>query len=249
MRLEWVVTGLGDSSTAHLRVKRAPRLGPRAERQLLEEVLPGISTMSWPLARRSAPGSETYGFAGTSETVVRVDTGSPTSSTTSTIDAAGSRLTVTQGTVNETTARFTVFDELGSLAALVDGSATIAASYRFDGYGNSITSNPRAANPFGFAGAINLGTDGQPLYEMGARLYAPSMGSFTQLDTYAGKAADPASMNRFAYAASNPTILVDPTGHNTIDMDGYGTTLTHDATHKRSVHHAARWTPVPTIAL
>jgi len=51
---------------------------------------------------------------------------------------------------------------------------------------------------------------------MGARLYAPSAGSFTSMDTYAGKSADPMSMNRFLYAEGDPTTLVDPTGHNPI---------------------------------
>jgi hypothetical protein len=55
---------------------------------------------------------------------------------------------------------------------------------------------------------------------MGARLYAPSAGTFTQLDTYAGSAADPASMNRFLYAQGNPTSLIDPTGHEPVCSSG-----------------------------
>src|SRR5262249_9794523 len=97
---------------------------------------------------------------------------------------------------------------------------TLAASYRFDGWGNAITTLDRSSNPFGFRGSINLGTDAVPLYEMGARLYAPSVGAFTQLDTFAGQASDPASLNRFLYAQANPASLVDPTGHNAIVEDG-----------------------------
>jgi hypothetical protein len=48
---------------------------------------------------------------------------------------------------------------------------------------------------------------------MGARFYAPSLGAFTQLDTYAGRAAHPASMNRYLYAEANPATLIDPDGH------------------------------------
>jgi hypothetical protein len=36
---------------------------------------------------------------------------------------------------------------------------------------------------------------------------------FTSLDTFAGSAQDPLSMNRFLYAEANPATLVDPTGH------------------------------------
>ena len=147
-------------------------------------------------------------------------TGTPATSTTSTVDAAGSRLSVTQGTVSPSTACWTLFDQLGSVAALVGPSGSLTAAYRFDGYGNSITAGARATDPFGFAGALDLGTDGQPLYAMGARLYAPSAGVFTSMDTYAGTAADPASMNRFLYAAADPTTLVDPTGHNAVYEGG-----------------------------
>jgi hypothetical protein len=48
---------------------------------------------------------------------------------------------------------------------------------------------------------------------MGARFYAPSAGAWTSLDTYAGSAANPASMNRFLYVEGNPSSLIDPTGH------------------------------------
>ena len=48
---------------------------------------------------------------------------------------------------------------------------------------------------------------------MGARYYAPWLGAFTQVDTHAGSAANPASMNRFLYAEANPATLIDPTGH------------------------------------
>ncbi len=48
---------------------------------------------------------------------------------------------------------------------------------------------------------------------MGARLYSPSAGVFTSMDTYAGSAADPLSLNRFLYAEASPATLVDPTGH------------------------------------
>ncbi len=46
-------------------------------------------------------------------------------------------------------------------------------------------------------------------------MYAPSLGSWTSLDSVAGSAQDPLSMNRFLYAEANPATLIDPTGHKT----------------------------------
>jgi hypothetical protein len=40
------------------------------------------------------------------------------------------------------------------------------------------------------------------------------VGTFTQLDTVAGSAANPISMNRYLYAEANPTSFIDPSGHS-----------------------------------
>jgi hypothetical protein len=48
---------------------------------------------------------------------------------------------------------------------------------------------------------------------MVARDYRPASGTFTQLDSVQGSAANPLTMNRYLYALANPTTLVDPDGH------------------------------------
>jgi len=55
--------------------------------------------------------------------------------------------------------------------------------------------------------------DADALYDMSARFYSPQLAAFTQLDAFAGSVTDPRSLNRFLYAAANPTTLIDPTGH------------------------------------
>jgi hypothetical protein len=60
---------------------------------------------------------------------------------------------------------------------------------------------------------------------MGARLYDPGVGAFTSLDTVAGSAQSPLSMNRWLYARADPATLVDPTGHAAVLEDEAGTTL------------------------
>jgi hypothetical protein len=45
-------------------------------------------------------------------------------------------------------------------------------------------------------------------------------GTFTALDSYAGEAVDPVSLNRYLYAHANPATLIDPTGHAACEFDG-----------------------------
>jgi putative deaminase of polymorphic toxin system len=57
---------------------------------------------------------------------------------------------------------------------------------------------------------------------MGARDYAPGTGTFTQLDSVAGGAVNPLTMNRFLYALANPATLIDPDGHKARGSPGGG---------------------------
>jgi RHS repeat-associated protein len=69
--------------------------------------------------------------------------------------------------------------------------------------------------PWRFQGRLDVAANSgaATLYDMSARDYSPGLGTFTSLDSVAGAAADPRSMNRYAYAQANPWTLVDPTGH------------------------------------
>jgi RHS repeat-associated protein len=80
-----------------------------------------------------------------------------------------------------------------------------------------------------------------PLYDMSARFYDPNLGAFTQLDSYAGQAQDPMSLNRYLYAAANPATLIDPDGHFYMAAEGLGgvgavrTPTARQATHNTRV--------------
>jgi RHS repeat-associated protein len=52
-----------------------------------------------------------------------------------------------------------------------------------------------------------------------ARYYSSAQGRFTGVDPLAARARaqDPASWNRYVYAANNPTRFIDPTGQFTDD--------------------------------
>jgi RHS repeat-associated protein len=58
------------------------------------------------------------------------------------------------------------------------------------------------------------------LYDFQARSYDPSLGGFTSLDSVAGSAQNPLTLNRYLYANANPATLVDPDGHSTC-YNGY----------------------------
>ena len=75
------------------------------------------------------------------------------------------------------------------------------------------TSGSAATTSWKYQGRLDLSPSAIPLYAAGARDYAPGLGMFTSLDTFAGSAQDPLSMNRFLYAEANPATLVDPSGH------------------------------------
>jgi RHS repeat-associated protein len=163
-------------------------------------------------ATRSLGGTATdaYAYLDAAETAWQTGTGAGT--TGSLLDADGSRLAVKSGS----TVSWLVFDLHGSVVALCTaGTSTVSDAYRFDGFGQQIAQVEPTTNPFRYRGLLNIGADAVlgALLDMGARDYSPQLGVFTQLDTVAGSAANPMTMNRFLYALANPATLIDPDGH------------------------------------
>jgi RHS repeat-associated protein len=105
-----------------------------------------------------------------------------------------------------------VFDALGSVIALTDGSGAIAASYTYDPYGTTLSASGAQAgvNPFRFASGYFDSATG--LTKFGARYYDPSLGRWTQRDPIAGSIANPSAMDRYVYAGDSPVNLTDPSG-------------------------------------
>jgi RHS repeat-associated protein len=88
-------------------------------------------------------------------------------------------------------------------------------STRYEPYGNArhtASNGGYTAQPLGYAGAP-LDPESGLLY-LNARYYAPRNARFLQRDTVFGSDADPASLNRYAYARNNPMVFVDPDGHS-----------------------------------
>ena len=108
--------------------------------------------------------------------------------------------------VSETTTTATyyyLFDALGNVVGLVDGSGTRQATYSYDPYGNTTSSGSAAAgNPFRYEAGYQ---DPTGLYHYGARYYDPGMGRWTQSDP---TGQDPG----YVYAGDDPINSSDPSG-------------------------------------
>ena len=75
----------------------------------------------------------------------------------------------------------------------------------------------------GYTGELSI-SDGKLLH-LRKRTYDPNMGRFLQPDTFDGLVTDPATLNRYMYAANNPLKFRDPSGNVFIFFDG---TWNHD---------------------
>ncbi|MFY1586553.1 RHS repeat domain-containing protein [Micromonospora sp. WMMD734] len=106
-----------------------------------------------------------------------------------------------------------VLDALGSTAAIVKADGTVAATYRYDPYGNGTLTDEyhlgAATNVVRYAGGTY--DSGTGFTKFGQRWYNSAQGRFTQQDNLSF-IGNPKHGNRYAYAACNPTNNIDPTG-------------------------------------
>jgi len=99
----------------------------------------------------------------------------------------------------------------GDVANLADSSGKIVNTYDYDAFGNTLSVKETIHNRFRYAGEQYDDFTGQ--YYLRARFYSPSLGRFTQEDTWRGFTYNPASLNLYTYVENNPVMFVDPTGH------------------------------------
>ena len=204
-----------------------------------------------PASRTVGSASLTYRYVGVGRVTYATVPGSG-SATYALIDAAGSRIAVDTGGVSA----WSAFDAHGNFAAATaEASTAIVNAVRYDAWGATLddwsAGSGSTQTPWRFQGRLDVSPDAdEPLYDYGARLYRPSGATFTQLDTYAGSAQNPLSMNRFLYAHANPTTLIDPTGHaaqSAIMIDGQCGGPTSCGTLKPQVNVGPTVTPEYTL--
>ena len=102
-------------------------------------------------------------------------------------------------------------DNVGTVRGTVGASGAVASRAAFDSYGSprAILGSPVDA---GFTGEYSSPKE-QSVW-LRARSYARNIGRFVQHDSFAGEAARPSSLNRYAYTENNPVNATDPTGHS-----------------------------------
>jgi RHS repeat-associated protein len=98
----------------------------------------------------------------------------------------------------------------------------------------------RQANDYRFTGQqLDVASD---LYYLRARYYDPSIGRFMTQDPFTGSMTSPQSMNRYAYAQNNPTLLIDPFGLCSAEGGSFSNWLTPTPTPKAC---SGRLVPAP----
>ena len=119
--------------------------------------------------------------------------------------ANGRRIAVRNAIAGEDELTFLHQDHLGSTILATDSdSQPTSNSLSYFPYGNHLT-----IQPFSHSSYLFTGQESDPesdLYNYNARLYNPTTGVFISADSIGGG-------NRYAYAANNPMMYTDPTGH------------------------------------
>ena len=105
------------------------------------------------------------------------------------------------------------FAPIGNTTALTDVAGNVSDTYAYLPYGETFAGAGNATtNPFKFVGRFGVMDEGNGLQYMRARYYKPDAGRFMSLDAIAGDSEESQSLNRFAYAAGNPVLNIDPNG-------------------------------------
>ena len=175
--------------------------------------------------RTSGTGANTttldsYSYLGSTDSVI-VDVSAAPGGTTlyAGIDVMGDRLATSTAAAGFA---WIVPDLHGNVVAQCDLDGTLTDVFRYDAYGNAIgnTMTTGVASPWRYQGRILESTAGSATYDFGARAYVPDLGTFTSLDSLAGSAQNPLTLNRYLYAGANPVTMVDPDGHCARVVDG-----------------------------
>ncbi|MBZ0099447.1 MAG: RHS repeat-associated core domain-containing protein, partial [Taibaiella sp.] len=102
-----------------------------------------------------------------------------------------------------------------SVRMLADETGTVTDSYDYDAFGEIDAQTGTTPNAYLYTGQQYDAETG--LYSLRARYYNPADGRFLSRDSYAYNYQNPFELNRYSYAANNPTNGYDPTGHFLID--------------------------------
>jgi RHS repeat-associated protein/uncharacterized repeat protein (TIGR01451 family) len=120
------------------------------------------------------------------------------------------------GEVRGDNASYLLTDGQGSIRTVTNNVGTITNEYSYEAYGSLLASAGTTPNSYRYT-AQQFDTE-TGLYSLRARYYDPSAGRFLSRDTAPFETSNPAAINRYVYAASNPITYQDPTGHTTTTL-------------------------------
>jgi len=147
---------------------------------------------------------------------------------------------------------YLLYDQIGSLRAVVDSTGLIVKRIDYDSFGNVILDTDPSFNvPIGFAGGLYDADTG--LVRFGARDYDPAIGRWTAKDPidFAG-----GSVNLYEYVLNDPVNWIDPWGlwgseHGLVELGKYGPTSS-EFMREREIKPVApflMWTVPPTVGI
>ena len=106
-----------------------------------------------------------------------------------------------------------LYDLLGSTRKFLDSGQTVTDSYSYYAFGEVRTYSGSTPNPFRFVGQFGYYDDPSTDFQyLRARYYTPAWGRFVSVDPVRQLGGNTLLLPAYAYAASHPTVAVDPSG-------------------------------------
>ena len=102
----------------------------------------------------------------------------------------------------------------GAAQSDINGNEVVTSTVRFYPYGEYRVTPTSDLTDKGFTGHAQ--NDEVALIYMRARYYVPGVGRFASADTSVPNPSSSNAFNRYAYAAGNPLLYLDPDGHNPV---------------------------------
>ncbi|MGA9752014.1 MAG: RHS repeat-associated core domain-containing protein, partial [Acidobacteriota bacterium] len=120
--------------------------------------------------------------------------------------------------VTNTATYFYVWDQVGSVRLVMDGTGAVVVEHDYEPYGVEILPNNPTSMPTNALPGTHLYTGQERDADTGLdnfhfRSYASTMGRFLSPDSLPGNPLNPQSFNLYAYVHGNPVNYNDPTGH------------------------------------
>ena len=109
-----------------------------------------------------------------------------------------------------TGSQYYLYDALGSTRILTNENGQMTDSYNYDAFGTNTEHQGTSNNKYQYAGEQKDVTGN---YYLRARYYNPSVGRFTQMDSYMGQSNNPITLHKYLYANANPVMYTDPSGY------------------------------------